>query len=69
MPELRSSEMPRQLSTVPVSTLTIVLIVIAAIAAMYFGREVLVPIALAVLLSFVLAPFVSFLSSAGMSPA
>ena len=31
------------------------------IAALYFGREVLVPIALAILLSFVLAPFVGLL--------
>jgi predicted PurR-regulated permease PerM len=51
--------MPRQISTVPVSTLTMVLVAIVAIAALYFGREVLVPIALALLLSFVLAPLVS----------
>ena len=31
------------------------------IGALYFGREVFVPIALAVLLSFVLAPLVGFL--------
>jgi predicted PurR-regulated permease PerM len=35
-----------------------IIIVVAVIAALYFGREVLVPIALAVLLSFVLAPVV-----------
>ena len=61
MPLLRSSAMPLQLFPVPASTLTVVFVVIAAIAALYFGREVLVPIALALLLSFVLAPFVSFL--------
>jgi predicted PurR-regulated permease PerM len=61
MPELLSSKMPRQISTVPVSTLTMVLVAIVAVAALYFGREVLVPIALALLLSFVLAPLVSFL--------
>ena len=33
------------------------------IAALYFGREIFVPVALAVLLSFVLAPFVSRLQS------
>lgn len=35
-----------------------IIIVAAVIAGLYFGREVLVPIALAVLLSFVLAPVV-----------
>src|SRR6476660_3347031 len=33
------------------------------IAALYFGREIFVPVALAVLLSFVLAPFVSRLQA------
>jgi predicted PurR-regulated permease PerM len=33
------------------------------IAALYFGREIFVPVALAVLLSFVLAPFVMLLRS------
>ena len=35
-----------------------VIIVTAIVAGLYFGRDVLVPIALAVLLSFVLAPVV-----------
>jgi predicted PurR-regulated permease PerM len=35
-----------------------IIIVVAVVAALYFGREVLVPIALAILLSFVLAPVV-----------
>jgi predicted PurR-regulated permease PerM len=35
-----------------------IIIVVAVVAALYFGREVLVPIALAVVLSFVLAPVV-----------
>jgi predicted PurR-regulated permease PerM len=43
------------------STVTLVLVAVVTIAALYFGREVLVPIALALLLSFVLAPLVSFL--------
>src|SRR6476660_2883231 len=33
------------------------------IAALYFGREIFVPVALAVLLSFVLAPFVMLVRS------
>ena len=37
------------------------LLAVLVVAALYFGREVLVPIALAVLLSFVLAPLVRFL--------
>ena len=35
-----------------------IIIVVAVVAALYFGREVLVPITLAILLSFVLAPVV-----------
>ena len=52
---------PRPQQSVPGATLTTVLLAVVVVAALYFGREVLVPIALAVLLSFVLAPFVSFL--------
>ena len=51
------SELPNQQrrhsSPVPGSTLTAILLAVVAIAALYFGREVLVPISLAVLLSFV----------------
>jgi predicted PurR-regulated permease PerM len=43
------------------NSLTTVLVAAAIIAALYFGREVLLPIALAVLLSFVLAPLVRLL--------
>ena len=43
------------------STLATVLMAVVVIAALYFGREVLVPIALAVLMSFVLAPLVRLL--------
>src|SRR5580658_6082470 len=53
----------RASSTISGSTLTVVLIVGGVVAALYFGREVLVPIALAVLLSFVLAPLVRRLQS------
>ena len=41
--------------------LTTVLVAVAIVAALYFGREVLLPMALAVLLSFVLAPPVRLL--------
>jgi predicted PurR-regulated permease PerM len=43
------------------TAVTTVLIGILLVAALYFGREVLVPIALAILMSFVLAPFVGLL--------
>jgi len=43
------------------SALPTVLLVVVVIAALYFAREVLVPIALALLLSFVLAPLVRIL--------
>jgi hypothetical protein len=51
MPELFSSRLPRQSTPVPVSTLTVVLIAVVVVGGLYFGREVLVPIALALLLS------------------
>ena len=43
--------------------MALVLVAVIVIAGLYFGREVLVPIALAVLLSFVLAPLVRSLQS------
>jgi predicted PurR-regulated permease PerM len=43
------------------SALTPVLLAVIAVGALYFGREILVPIALAVLLTFVLAPPVRLL--------
>jgi predicted PurR-regulated permease PerM len=43
------------------SALTTVLMAVVVVSALYFGREVLVPIALAVLMSFVLAPLVRLL--------
>ena len=45
----------------PASALTTVLFGVIVVTALYFGREVLVPIALAVLMSFVLAPLVRLL--------
>ena len=41
--------------------LTTVLLAVVVVAALYFGRDVLVPVALAMLLSFVLAPLVRLL--------
>ena len=58
--------LPLQLSkSKPVSgsTLTSVVIGVVVVAALYFGREVLVPIALAILLSFVLSPLIRILRS------
>src|SRR4029078_11514121 len=52
----RSRILPAASSAVPT-----VLFVVVVIAALYFAREVLVPIALALLLSFVLAPLVRLL--------
>lgn len=49
------------LAPVPGSALTTVLFGVIVVAALYFGREVLVPIALAVLMSFVLAPLIRLL--------
>ena len=45
----------------PASTISTLLFGVVIVAALYFGREVLVPIALAILMSFVLAPLVRFL--------
>jgi predicted PurR-regulated permease PerM len=53
----------RQSSPVPGSSLSTVLLSVIVVAALYFGREVLVPFALAVLLSFVLAPLVRLLQA------
>jgi len=55
MPELLSGKLPRQAIPIP-STLTVAFMAVLTIAALYFAREVLVPIALALLLSFVLSP-------------
>ena len=63
MAEPISSLPQRQGNPVAGTTLTAVLLSVVVVAALYFGREVLVPIALAVLLSFVLAPFVRFLQN------
>ncbi len=61
MPDMLPSA--RLTRSVPVSgtTLTSVMLGVIVVAALYFGREVLVPIALAILLSFVLSPLVGLL--------
>ena len=53
----------RQSNPIHGATLTSVLLAVVVIAVLYFGREVLVPIALAILLSFVLAPLVRLLQA------
>jgi predicted PurR-regulated permease PerM len=58
MMQLLPSRLTRARSTISDSSLTVILLVGGIVAALYFGREVLVPIALALLLSFVLAPLV-----------
>jgi hypothetical protein len=63
MERLLPSRPTRPSSTISGSTLTVILVVGGIVAALYFGREVLVPIALALLLSFVLAPLVRRLQS------
>jgi predicted PurR-regulated permease PerM len=61
MSELVSSKLQRPITPLAESTLNTVLIAVVVIATLYFGREVLVPIALAILLTFVLAPLVRIL--------
>ncbi|WP_298254993.1 AI-2E family transporter [Bradyrhizobium sp.] len=58
-------EMPAQIKLTQPRGATLINMGVAAliIAGLYFGREIFVPVALAVLLSFVLAPFVSRLQS------
>jgi predicted PurR-regulated permease PerM len=63
MVQLLPSRSARASSSISGSTLTVILVVGGIVAALYFGREVLVPIALALLLSFVLAPLVRRLQS------
>ena len=43
------------------SSVAIAILAVIIITTLYFGREIFVPVALAVLLSFVLAPLVSLL--------
>jgi predicted PurR-regulated permease PerM len=62
MPELAPAKPWRPISSaVPASALSIMLFTVVIVSALYFGREVLVPIALALLMSFVLSPLVKIL--------
>jgi predicted PurR-regulated permease PerM len=62
MPELAPAKPWRPISNgVPAAPLTTLLFTVVIVSALYFGREVLVPIALALLMSFALAPPVRML--------
>jgi predicted PurR-regulated permease PerM len=61
MPELAAKPWRPIITELSASALTTMLFTVVIVAALYFGREVLVPIALALLLSFALAPLVRFL--------
>lgn len=63
---------PRQGAAAPDSartldTLATVLVVIITIAVLYFAREILVPVAIAILMSFVLSPLVKALRNLGVN--
>lgn len=53
-------------STPPVSTAATMLILLVVVAALHFGQEVFIPLALAILLSFALAPIVTRLRHWGL---
>src|ERR1700681_3312064 len=62
MPELAPAKPWRPIRTeLPASALTTMLFTVVIVSALYFGREVLVPVALALLMSFALAPLVRLL--------
>src|SRR5580700_9640745 len=61
MPETIPMSPWRVSAPVPAASFTALLFAVAIVACLYIGREVLVPMALAVLMSFVLAPLVDFL--------
>jgi predicted PurR-regulated permease PerM len=61
MPELAAKPWRPISAGLPASALTTMLFTVVIVSALYFGREVLVPIALALLMSFALAPLVRIL--------
>jgi len=61
MPELAAKPWRPIRTELPASALTTMLFTVVIVSALYFGREVLVPIALALLMSFALAPLVRLL--------
>jgi predicted PurR-regulated permease PerM len=56
-----SNETLERQHSVPGASLTTLLFIVVIVACVYVGRDVLVPMALAILMSFVLAPPVDFL--------
>ena len=76
MPDTMPPLGPRWAHVVPAETpslrgLTTLAVTVVIVAALYFGREVLVPITLAILLSFVLAPLADLIrrTRIGRAPA
>ena len=61
LPASSSSKFGALSKPIPDASVTTILVGVVVVAALYFGREVLVPIALAVLLSFILSPCVRLL--------
>ena len=61
MPELAATPWRPIRTELPAPALTTMLFTVVIVSALYFGREVLVPIALALLMSFALAPLVRLL--------
>src|SRR5262245_373381 len=63
MSDVPTIKLPRQNNPLAGTALTTTVIAVATVATLYFARDVLVPVALALLLSFVLAPPVRLLQS------
>ncbi|MGB8741823.1 MAG: AI-2E family transporter, partial [Xanthobacteraceae bacterium] len=61
LPASSPKKFPVLSKPIPQASVTTILVGVVVVAALYFGREVLVPIALAILLSFILSPFVRLL--------
>jgi predicted PurR-regulated permease PerM len=61
LPASSPKKFPVLSKPIPQASITTILVGVVVVAALYFGREVLVPIALAILLSFILSPFVRLL--------
>src|SRR5262249_60010573 len=63
MPDVPTIKLPRQNNPLAGTALTTTVIAVSTVAILYFARDVLVPVALALLLSFVLAPLARLLQS------
>jgi predicted PurR-regulated permease PerM len=63
MSDVPTIKLPRQTHSIAGTALTTTVIAVSTVATLYFARDVLVPVALALLLSFVLAPPVRLLQS------